>query len=195
MSEDSDQTAQMRRLIWNFAGRTSLLVAFVLRWVNFIFYTSKYFIWVANVRFCPSHNSMKEARKWIMKHSLTKVAKDKEVKEQMSKFNNTKEYRHTYVWQVNSPQQTRTLNSFSWSRLPPNFDAARNSKYAFRPGSLLYCASDKHDRQLQGSKQRERHRKKKTLGNVESSGIIKKTLVSTSSFITYCDGNCKYNSQ
>ena len=31
ISEDSDQTARMRRLIWVFAGRTILIVGFVVR--------------------------------------------------------------------------------------------------------------------------------------------------------------------
>ena len=31
ISEDSDQTARMRRLIWVFADRTSLIVGFVVR--------------------------------------------------------------------------------------------------------------------------------------------------------------------
>ena len=32
INEDSDQTAGMRRLIWVFAGRTSLIADFVVRW-------------------------------------------------------------------------------------------------------------------------------------------------------------------
>ena len=32
ISEDSDQTARMRSLIWVFAGRTRLIVGFVVRW-------------------------------------------------------------------------------------------------------------------------------------------------------------------
>ena len=32
ISKDSDQTARMRSLIWVFAGRTSLIVCFVVRW-------------------------------------------------------------------------------------------------------------------------------------------------------------------
>ena len=34
ISEDSDQTARMRSLIWIFAYRTSLLVVFVVRWLK-----------------------------------------------------------------------------------------------------------------------------------------------------------------
>ena len=37
ISEDSDQTARMRRLIWVFAGRTSLIVGFVVRWLKYVF--------------------------------------------------------------------------------------------------------------------------------------------------------------
>ena len=33
ISEDSGQTARMRRLIWVFACRTGLLVGFVVRWL------------------------------------------------------------------------------------------------------------------------------------------------------------------
>ena len=36
ISEDSDQTARMRRLIWVFACRTSLIVGFVVRWLNLL---------------------------------------------------------------------------------------------------------------------------------------------------------------
>ena len=34
LSEDSDQTARMRRLIWVFVGRTSIFVGFVARRLN-----------------------------------------------------------------------------------------------------------------------------------------------------------------
>ena len=34
ISEDSDQTARTRRLISVFAGRTSLIVGFVVRWLS-----------------------------------------------------------------------------------------------------------------------------------------------------------------
>ena len=39
-SEDSDQTGQMPRLIWDFAGRTCHFVGFVMRWL--IYVLSKY---------------------------------------------------------------------------------------------------------------------------------------------------------
>ena len=37
ISGDSDQPARMRRLIWVFAGRTSIVVGFVVRWLSFYY--------------------------------------------------------------------------------------------------------------------------------------------------------------
>ena len=41
-SEDSDQTGQMPRLIWVFAGRTCHFVGFVMRWLNSFFVHCQY---------------------------------------------------------------------------------------------------------------------------------------------------------
>ena len=46
-SEDTDQTGQMPRLIWIFAGCTRHFVGFVMRWLNYLLSTCYFWIFVS----------------------------------------------------------------------------------------------------------------------------------------------------
>ena len=65
ISEDSDQTARMRRLISVFTGRKSLTVGFVVRWLYYQFQLATFSVLYFSIHLLPIIGSVMAESEYI----------------------------------------------------------------------------------------------------------------------------------